>query len=125
MTRVRTFYPATYQRFREQLPGVIRAAGLPTEPFTGPVTVGVQVFIPRPKSHYGTGRNAARVKDSAPRLPVNRATGDVDNHAKGVLDGLVAAGVMPDDSVVTILNVSKRYARCDPGIMVQIETLPV
>ena len=32
----------------------------------GPVSVTVDFYLPRPKSHYGTGRNAGALKPSAP-----------------------------------------------------------
>lgn len=36
-------------------------------PFLGPVVFFFDFTMPRPKSHYGTGRNAAVLKPSAPR----------------------------------------------------------
>ena len=37
------------------------------EPITEAVTLDVTFVLPRAKNHYGTGRNAKKLKDSAPR----------------------------------------------------------
>jgi crossover junction endodeoxyribonuclease RusA len=77
-----------------------------------PVGAEVTVSIERPAGHYGTGRNAAVLKASAPRYPVSHATGDVDKHARLTLDALQDAGVLPDDCIVVELNVRKAYVGC-------------
>ena len=82
-------------------------------PIVGPVCVGVAFRFRRPQSHYGTGRNAATLKPSAPESPCTRATPDVDKLARGVLDALVAAGVLGDDAQVSRLLASKVYV--EPG----------
>lgn len=40
------------------------------EPYliTGPVELSAVFYFHRPKSHYGTGKNARKLKDSAPRV---------------------------------------------------------
>jgi Holliday junction resolvase RusA-like endonuclease len=74
-----------------------------------PVRVRLTFAIERPKSHYGTGRNAATVKPKF-RVPPAGGTGDVDNFAKAVLDE--CNGVLfRDDVQVTTLLVTKHYAR--------------
>lgn len=76
-------------------------------PVDGPVAVRLDVVLPRPAAHYGTGRNAGQVKASAPALPC--VTPDSDKVARLVLDGLTDAGVWLDDRQVVVLRVSKRY----------------
>lgn len=76
-----------------------------------PLWVLIEFRLPRPKGHYGTGRNAGRLKFSAPALPSGKP--DIDKLARAVLDGLVAGGAFPDDSQVAQLDLYKTYG--DPG----------
>lgn len=45
-----------------------------------------------------------------PVAPSTRTTGDIDKHARNILDALQDAGVIKDDAQVVDLRVSKRYA---------------
>jgi Holliday junction resolvase RusA-like endonuclease len=71
------------------------------------VAVRLRFWLTRPASHYGTGRNKAVVKPSAPRRPAGRP--DVDKLARAVLDGLTMGGAFTDDSQVVELQASKWY----------------
>jgi crossover junction endodeoxyribonuclease RusA len=75
-----------------------------------PVGAEITFTIERPKYHYGTGRNAAVVKDSAPRFPW--AKPDIDKLVRLVLDALQDAGVLPDDHQVVELAARKAYVGC-------------
>jgi crossover junction endodeoxyribonuclease RusA len=56
----------------------------PPSPVDGPVSLEVVVYVPRPKAHFGTGRNAGTLKAPAPEYP---ATGrDIDKVARAVFD---------------------------------------
>jgi crossover junction endodeoxyribonuclease RusA len=77
-------------------------------PITGPVAVRIVCEYPRPKAHYGTGRNAARLKDSAPHW-VTTPT-DIDKVARLVCDALTIAGVWCDDAQCVLLRAEKHYA---------------
>jgi len=74
----------------------------------GPVSVTVMFRLPRPKGHYGTGRNAGYLRASAPRLPGGRP--DIDKLLRSTFDALGEAGVWGDDSQVTDVHASKMYA---------------
>lgn len=74
----------------------------------GPVAVSITFYLPRPKGHFGTGRNAGKLKPAAPALPGVKP--DVDKLVRSTLDGLTTAGVYEDDARVTDLVVAKRYA---------------
>jgi crossover junction endodeoxyribonuclease RusA len=90
--------------------------------FAGPVHLELTFWLPRPKGHYGTGRNAGQVRESAPCYPTSRP--DVDKLARAVLDGLVDGGAFADDSEVTSLTTVKRYEGefgHKPGCVVFIE----
>ena len=67
------------------------------------------VFVlQRPKGHYGTGRNAGKIKDSAPRHPKGRP--DIDNYIKFCMDCITSMGqVWKDDSQVVSMVAVKRY----------------
>ena len=68
---IRNRYGATYDKTKNLKPwaSTITAdvAAAEWEPILeGPVRVTLMFRFPRPKGHYGTGRNADKVKDSAP-----------------------------------------------------------
>ena len=69
-------------------------------PELGPVTVGVTLRFARPKSRK-TGE------------PASRSTGDVDKHARNLLDALQDSGLFKDDAQVVNLSIAKRY--CGPS----------
>ena len=83
----------------------------PAEPLTGPVSVDIYFRFSRPKSHFGTGRNAARVKDKAPHFHTNKP--DRDNADKVILDCLTELGFWRDDSQVCDGRLTKTW--CDRG----------
>lgn len=87
----------------------LAAMGDDWQPLTGPVAVVVTFHFPRPKSHYGTGRNAGVLKPGAPACPTSRAHGDIDKLVRSTLDALVSAGVLQDDSLVVALTARKRW----------------
>ena len=84
---------------------------------TGPVAIRVHFTLPRPRSHYGTGRNAATIKPGAPEFHSSRP--DVDKLLRSTLDALTAAGVMRDDSQVACLEGIKWYGGT-PGARITV-----
>ena len=78
-----------------------------TVPFDGPVKVEVSFYLPRPKSHYGTGRNAGVLKESALRYPTG--VPDIDKLCRSTLDVLKEGGAYHDDAQVVHLVASKVY----------------
>ena len=84
-----------------------QAAEHPT--VSGAAILGAQFLIPRPRSHYGTGRNAATVKPTAPRwVPVRP---DLDKYVRAVSDALTDAGAWEDDARMVAVAAFKMY--CD------------
>jgi crossover junction endodeoxyribonuclease RusA len=83
----------------------------------GPVNVEITFGLPRPKGHYGTGRNAGKVRDSAPWYPHGRP--DLDKLTRAVLDGLTAGGAWVDDAQVVCLTARKVYG--SPGCRINLE----
>lgn len=70
-----------------------------------------------------TGRLAVFIE----LIPPDRRKRDIDNHVKAVLDAMIAAGVMNDDSQVDELQVKRLHVEapgaCDVTIT-EIEPLP-
>lgn len=65
--------------------------------------------IARPQGHWGTGRNAGKIKTRAPQFPTSKRSGDLDKLERALLDALTGI-VYVDDSQVVSINASKRYA---------------
>jgi Holliday junction resolvase RusA-like endonuclease len=91
-------------RIREAWPHPCLAAGVPAE-------LHVTVHLARPRSHFGTGRNAALVRPAAPCFPVARP--DWDNYAKTVSDALNGVAYSDDGQVVSA-RVTKLYTTDRP-----------
>ena len=89
-------------------------------PLGGPVAVTLEFSLTRPKSHYGTGRNASAVRESAPGWPDGKP--DIDKLARSTLDGLTAAGAWKDDAQVVMLTLAKQYGEL-PGCTIRLEAL--
>ena len=75
--------------------------------FGGPMHVELMFRLPRPKSHYRTGKFSHLLKDSAPGDHQSRA--DLDNLAKVVLDKITRSEYWLDDNQVVSLTVTKRW----------------
>lgn len=87
----------------------------------GPIAMEIRFFLQRPKGHFGTGRNAGHVKDSAPDYPTTKP--DLDKCVRAVLDSLTGVAYR-DDSQVVDLTVSKDYADTAPETYVGIMRVP-
>ena len=78
----------------------------------GPLFVEIIFWLPRPKSHYRTGKFAGELKPNAPTHSVSSGSGDLDKLIRCTLDGLQAkcgGTVFEDDSQVVALVAEKRY----------------
>lgn len=76
-------------------------------PIEGPVGVRIAFILPRPQSHYGTGKNAKTLKPSAPRYPAKMP--DIDKLVRAILDGITDAGLWLDDGQVIWIKATKEY----------------
>jgi len=90
---------------------------LPPERSAEPVKLALQFWMPRPKSHYHTGKKAGILREDAVKLHTGKP--DADNLAKAVLDAMTALGFWQDDSQVWHLDVSKYYSE-RPGCHVKV-----
>jgi len=75
-------------------------------PHNGAVSVELTFRMSRPKSHYGTGRNAGTLKESSPEHHVVKP--DIDKLTRAVFDSL-SKRVYGDDSQVCEMSVKKKY----------------
>jgi len=118
----RIYDPATAEGWKSAIAEALREH-IPTVPHEGPVVVRMDFLMPRPKSHYGTGKKAGKLKDNAPDWHVS--VPDLDNLEKAVLDACSMLGIWRDDSQVCKVVKTKRY--CDPmssippGCILEIE----
>ena len=86
-------------------------------PLTGPVAVRCTFRFTRPKSHYGTGRNAGVLKPTAPLYMTSAPDGD--KLLRLVNDALTIAGVLDDDARVALQRAEKVYAD-SPGSLIEV-----
>lgn len=106
----------------------VRAAAISHKDSFGeaPVAVMITFTFARPKGHFGTGRNSASLKPSAPPYPSSHSIGDIDKLTRAILDALTDAGVWNDDSQVVYLRAQKVFDRNlnaldKPGAVIDIE----
>ena len=79
----------------------------------GPLKLWLRFLMPRPKSHYRTGKRAGELKDSAPFWCTKKP--DADNLAKAVMDAMP----LGDDSRVVGLVIGKAYAGDVSGVQIE------
>ncbi len=89
------------------------------QPFRGPVKVTVIFQMPRPKGHFGSGKNAGKVKDSAPPFPITKP--DATKLWRAAEDSLKGIAWL-DDSQVVRQTVVKIYSDT-PGAQIMIEPM--
>ena len=85
-------------------------------PLTGPVFLFAQFRFSRPKHHYGTGRNAGKLKPSAPYYVTTAP--DLDKLMRALGDGITDARVVFDDSLIVKQGIEKVYTQAVPGVHV-------
>jgi len=86
------------------------------DPMTWPIGLYIDFYLPRPKSHYGTGKNIDRLKDSAPGRPIT--TPDLTKLTRALEDALKGI-IWRDDSQVVSQYIEKHYSN-KPGAQVTI-----
>lgn len=82
-------------------------AELPIHPRGSAVAVRACFTFTRPANHFGTGRNALVLKDSAPKWHVVKP--DSDKLVRAILDSLKDAGLLGDDCQVVLERGVKTY----------------
>ena len=117
--RARMYDPGTAEGWK----GAIALAfkdKIPEVPLSGPVRVVLHHYMPRPKSHYGTGKNKDSLKLNAPRAHTSKP--DIDNLLKAAFDALSMIGLWRDDDQVCETLAFKEYGD-RPGASILIEEI--
>lgn len=109
--------------WRQEVAHIARAAMNGGRPLTGPLNLSVDFVMPRPKSHYRTGRHAGELKPGAPVFCDKRP--DTDKLLRAICDACTAGGVWLEDSQVATIHARKVYATDyhSPGARVVVEML--
>ena len=88
------------------------------QPLNGPVSLTLKFYMPRPKNHYGTGRNARTLKLSAPKY--HTSTPDLDKLIRCVKDALTGVAWKDDKQVCVMPRTEKIYGDT-PGVYIEIK----
>ena len=78
----------------------------PERPYEQPQNIIMYFEMPRPNSHYGTGKKAGVLKANAPEFCDKKP--DIDNLMKIVMDSMNKL-YFRDDSIVVAVNAIKYY----------------
>ena len=90
----------------------------PAQPLDGPISLQLDLFFPRPKSHY---LSSGKRRPTSPEMHTNKP--DRDNCEKLILDVMTRLGFWKDDCQVCAGEVRKYYANNATGCSVVLETL--
>jgi len=96
--------------FKKQCYGFV-----PKFPLEGAISVSMVFTMPRPKSHYRSGKYSHILKDNAPMVHVSKP--DIDNLIKFYLDAMTGS-FWKDDCTICTIEASKIY---NEECMVEIE----
>lgn len=102
-----TYTPRRSVEYRQAVALCAKSAMRGKEKFLGAVSCDISLGFAVPKS-YAKGKRMAAEHNII--RPVGKNSGDVDNHAKGIMDALKGI-CWVDDSQVVRLSVSKWYGR--------------
>jgi Holliday junction resolvase RusA-like endonuclease len=91
----------------------------PKEPIIEPIVLELYFYMARPKNHYGTGKKASFLKDSAPEFHSGRP--DIDNLIKFCQDAMNKI-FWHDDGQICGVIASKKYSE-RPRTEILIKTI--
>jgi crossover junction endodeoxyribonuclease RusA len=86
----------------------------------GPIRLSLDFAMPRPKNHYGSGKNAHILKPNAPTWHISKP--DLDKLIRCVKDALTGV-VWKDDSQVCAMGGPRKIYGDRPGVRIQVESL--
>lgn len=95
-----------------------KAAHRPNKPLDEALKLKVMFYMPRPKNHYGTGRNKDKLKESAPVFHTVKP--DLDNLIKFVKDALNGVYWRDDSCISTVIS-RKVYTNDSPKTIITIK----
>lgn len=106
--------------WRETIAATFVAATPQHQPLMGLITLAVRFYMPRPKGHYGTGKNKDILKPNAPEYCGSKP--DTTKLLRAVEDSLNKVA-WDDDSKVVFQIAVKKYANDFPGCLITIASL--
>jgi len=89
----------------------------PQKPILAPVGIKIAFYFPRPKSHFGTGKNSGKLKASAPRYHTGRK--DLDNLYKFYTDAMNGI-IYKDDGQIVHADLEKNWTDGTPKTLIEI-----
>lgn len=104
---VRMYTPNTANDFKGAVQAAAIEAGLLNKLLEGPIRLRLVFRMPRPKSHFGTGKNSSKLKDSAAYWHTTKP--DLDNIEKALKDALSDIRAWRDDCQVCSVEKCKVY----------------
>lgn len=97
--RVIIYDPKTAEPWRKAVAYAVRECV--EFPYEEPLDLTLTFYFPRPKSHYGTGKNSGRIKGSAPKHHAQKI--DIDNAIKSTLDAMNMVLYLDDKQVTRVI----------------------
>ena len=95
----------------------------PKLPLAGDISIEFRFIMPRPKSHYRTGKNKHILKDKYKDVVNHSFTPDLDNLIKLICDVIQGKNRMIcDDSQICLIQAGKVYGK-EPRTEVTIEEI--
>lgn len=113
-----TYYPRRCKEYRDVVSLAAKAAMRGESPTKDTCCCSVCLSFAVPKSYTKAKKQAALLGDI---YPDGRNTGDLDNHAKAILDALNGV-VFEDDSQVVSLSMMKMYDTSD-NVRISVTTV--
>lgn len=109
--------------WRAEASGAAQLAMDGSSPLAGPVYVEIEFIFERLRAHFGTGKNAAKVKSSAPHWQTSKP--DADKIERSTFDALTGI-IYVDDAQIAQHKTTKRYAAPGEavGAWIAISPLP-
>ncbi len=96
------------------------AAEVIKTPFEGPLEVRFDFYMPRPQGHFGTGKKAGVLKDSAPTYHISKP--DTTKLIRSTEDALKGIA-WHDDSQIAVQHGTKLYANSAVGARITITNM--
>ena len=93
----------------------------PKKPYAGNIYLKLIFYMPRPKSHFRTGKYKHLLKDNCKDIIYHRFTPDLDNLVKMIAD-IIQPQMIRDDSQICMLQAEKLYGI--PRTEVVIQEIP-
>ncbi len=105
MNGKRTYDPCSKQKELFRIEALSQIGNI--EPLEGPLRARIVFAMPRPKSHYRTGKYSNFLKESAPMYHIIKP--DSDNLIKFCFDAL-SGYVFKDDCQIAVVETEKVYS---------------